>query len=240
MIMIRQATWPLTRVRALTTTRGGGVSQAPYDALNLAQHVGDDAQAVAANRTALAAALALPATPCWLQQVHGSTVVDAGTTPPGSVSADGAFTTRPSVVCAVLTADCLPIVLAARDGTALAVLHAGWRGLAGGIIEAGVAALPVDPGRLAAWLGPAIGAADYEVGAEVPAAFGEDYAGAFRLVRPGKYQADLYAVARLRLRWAGVSMIYGGGANTFQDPELYSYRRDSVCGRMATLAWLLP
>lgn len=228
-------------VRARVTTRAGGVSRAPYDSFNLAAHVGDDPQAVAANRARLRAALLLPAEPAWLTQVHGVSVVDA-TLAAGQPQADGAFTTAPGVVCAVLTADCLPVLLCDRAGTRVAALHAGWRGLAGGVIEAGIKALGVAGGELLAWLGPAIGPQAFEVGAEVRATFvaHDPAAGsAFRSKGDGKFLADIYLLARQRLAGLGVTAVYGGGLCTVADRDrFYSYRRDGATGRMASLVWL--
>ncbi len=238
MMRVLPATWPVLGVRAFTTLRGGGASGGPYASLNLATHVGDAPRDVAANRAALCRELGIRRTPLWLNQVHGRVIVDAGAPFAEAPEADGSFTTRRGVVCAVLTADCLPVVLADRMGRCVAVVHAGWRGLAAGVLEAGVAALPVSPSRLAAWLGPAIGAADYEVGDEVRRAFGDEARAAFTRSALGRYRADLYALARLRLMAAGVEAVYGGGRSTFSDPELFSYRRTPVCGRMATLAWI--
>jgi polyphenol oxidase len=234
--------WPApANVRAAVTTRTGGVSRAPYDSFNLATHVGDDPAAVRENRTHLHAALALPAEPVWLKQVHGVAVADAtraGTEP----EADGAFAAQPGVVCAVLTADCLPVLLCNRAGTRVAALHAGWRGLAGGVIEAGVKALGVPSGDLLAWLGPAIGPASFEVGPEVHATFVQHYAQAaqaFRAARDGKYLADIYLLARLRLQRLGVAAVYGGGFCTVTErARFFSYRRDGATGRMASLIWL--
>ncbi|HUW97462.1 MAG TPA: peptidoglycan editing factor PgeF [Acidiferrobacter sp.] len=239
MIKIVPAAWPLSGLRVLTTRSAGGVSTGPYASLNLASHVGDRIEDVFANRAYLARQWNLPSDPRWLNQVHGSRVVDAAAVGGDPPTADGSFTVAPQVVCAVLTADCLPIVLADRRSRCVATLHGGWRGLAAGIIEAGVNALPVPASALVAWLGPAIGPAHYEVGEEVRAAFGAAAACAFRSLGRGHYQADLYALARLRLQAAGVTEIYGGGLCTLTDPLLFSYRRSPVCGRMATLAWLL-
>ena len=234
--------WPApARVRAVSTTRAGGMSRPPYAALNLAAHVGDDAGAVAANREHLAQALRLPATPAWLQQVHCTQVVDAaGATLP--VAADAAYAREPGVVCAVLTADCLPVLLCDRGGRAVAAAHAGWRGLAAGVIEQAIAALPVRAGELMAWLGPAIGAEVYVVGEEVRETFvAHDPAAvtAFRPAAGGGWHADLYRLARQRLQNRGVTAVHGGGVCTYQDPvRFYSYRRDGVTGRMASLIWL--
>ncbi len=237
MIECVAATWPIRGVRAYTTTRHGGVSRGPYASLNLATHVGDSTEDVLANRARLAEMLSLPSAPRWLNQVHGSRVVDGHTVEQG-LDADGSFTSDPQVVCAVLTADCLPIVLADRKARCVATLHGGWRGLAAGIIEAGVAALPVSSADMVAWLGPAIGPLHYEVGEPVRAAFGDGAQAAFRPTGDGRYQADLYALARIRLAACGVSEVYGGGFDTLADPRFYSYRQTQVCGRMATVAWI--
>ena len=236
--------WPAPRrVRAVTTTRAGGVSLPPYDSFNLAGHVGDDADAVAANRARLATALNLPAVPVWLQQVHGTGVVDAEHSADGTAAA-GAFAGTSAVVCAVLTADCLPVLLCDRASTRVAALHAGWRGLAAGVLEAGVDALGLAPAELLAWLGPAIGPEVFEVGEEVRAAFMAADAAASAAFRPspaGRWLADLYRLARLRLAAHGVSAVYGGGLCTFSDPDrFYSFRRERDTGRMASLIWLEP
>jgi hypothetical protein len=234
--------WPAPKnVRAVVTTRAGGVSCAPYDSFNLATHVGDDPAAVRENRARLRAALALPAEPVWLKQVHGVAVVDAaqgGAEP----EADGTFAAQPGAVCAVLTADCLPVLLCNREGTKVAALHAGWRGLAGGVIETGVKALSLPGSELLAWLGPAIGPVSFEVGPEVRAAFVQhdmQAAQAFRAAREGKYLVDIYQLARQRLQRLGVAAVYGGGFCTVTERErFFSYRRDGVTGRMAALIWL--
>lgn len=238
------ARWPApARVKALTTTRAGGVSAAPYDSLNLAAHVGDDPTAVAANRARLRAAASLPAEPVWLEQVHGTVIVDAAQAASG-VQADGSHARAPGVVCAVLTADCLPVFLCDRDGTRVAVVHAGWRGLVAGIIEQGVAALNLPPARLLAYLGPAIGPRAFEVGPEVRAAFVTQDAAAQDAFVPGdgdRHWADIYLLARGRLARAGVSAVFGGEECTYEDrARFYSYRRDGRCGRMASLIWLEP
>jgi YfiH family protein len=234
--------WPApARVCAVSTTRVGGISRPPYASLNLAVHVGDDAGAVAANRRHLARTLQLPAMPAWLQQVHGSEVVDAaGLTAP--VAADAVYAREPGVVCAVMTADCLPVLLCDRGGRAVAAAHAGWRGLAAGVIEHTVAALPVPGGELLAWLGPAISARAYVVGEEVREAFVNHDPAALTAFRPaagGGWHADLYELARQRLRRHGVAQIYGGEWCTCLEPaRFYSYRRDGATGRMASLIWL--
>lgn len=230
-------------VRALVTTRESllGVSAAPYARFNLGDHVGDDPAAVAANRAQLRKLL--PGEPLWLNQVHGVSVVDADSAPQG-VSADASHARGAGRVCAVLTADCLPLLLAAADGSVVAAAHAGWRGLADGVIEATVAAMGLAGGDLLAWLGPAIGPGAFEVGDEVRAAFCRHDTGAALAFAPhgaqgsGKWLCDLYALARLRLAALGVSRISGGECCTFSDePHFYSYRRDGVTGRMASLIW---
>lgn len=233
--------WPApANVRALTTLRYGGVSRAPHAALNLATHVGNDPAAVTENRARLARAAGLPADPCWLEQVHGIAAVDADDWRTG-VEADAIVARRSGQVCAVLTADCLPLLLCDDRGSAVAAVHAGWRGLAGGVIESALHALDVEPARLLAWLGPAIGQDAFEVGGEVREAFVEaDPAAAacFRPGRPGHWHADLYGLAQRRLRAAGVERIHGGGECTVtQQERYYSFRRDGSTGRMASLIW---
>jgi YfiH family protein len=232
--------WPAPpRVRALATTRRGGVSSGPYASLNLGTRVGDDAQAVRENRAHLRAVL--PSEPTWLQQVHGSDVVEADRAN-AKTCADAAFTRTPDVVCAVQIADCLPVLLCDRAGTSVAAAHAGWRGLSVGVLERAVAALPGAPKDFIAWLGPAIGPRKFEVGGDVLAAFTSsdpEAAAAFEPLHEGKWLADLYALARLRLRRAGVSEVFGGGFCTFADPQrFFSHRRDRVTGRHAACIWI--
>ena len=231
--------WPATPgVRALQTLRTGGCSPAPWASFNLGDHVGDDPAHVAANRAELRQAL--PAEPLWLSQVHGTTVVDAALAPQGT-SADASFSRQPGPVCAVMTADCLPVLFCDRAGSVVAAAHAGWRGLLDGVLENTIAALQVAPGDLLAWLGPAIGPECFEVGGEVREAFVARDAAAAGCFRPhgDKWLADIYALARQRLLQAGVTAISGGGVCTVSDAERYfSYRRDGVTGRMATLIWL--
>ena len=239
--------WPaVPRVRAVCTTRHGGHSTGPYRSMNPADHVGDDPAAVQANRQMLQRALQLPASPCWLQQVHGTTVIDTAKVPEaGAVPvADAACCSHPGVVCAVLTADCLPVLLCDRAGRRVAALHAGWRGLAAGVIERTIEALQLPGETLLAWLGPAIGPAAYQVGDEVRAAFlkHDNMAqAAFQPDPKGGWKADLYRLARQRLAERGVTAVYGGDACSYSDAgRFYSYRRDGVTGRMATLIWLQP
>ncbi len=232
--------WPAPdNVRALQTLRHGGCSPAPWDSLNLGDHVGDDSQRVMANRARLRASL--PADPCWLQQVHGVDVVDAASAVPGTV-ADAAYARAPGSVCAVMTADCLPVLFCDRAGTVVAAAHAGWRGLLAGVLEQTLATMGCPAGTILAWLGPAIGPDNFEVGDEVRSAFiarNAEAAGAFRAAGGGKWLADLYALARLRLSIAGVAGIYGGGGCTFAERDrFFSYRRDGVTGRQASLIWL--
>jgi YfiH family protein len=239
-----RADWPAPKsVQALITTRAGGVSVGQYAALNLGDHVGDDPRAVSDSRARLRKDLGLPADPVWLTQVHGTAVVDAGAAGAGA-SADASFATRPGIVCAVLTADCLPVFLCDRAGTRVGIAHAGWRGLAAGVIESTVAALGAPYGELMAWLGPAIGPDAFEVGPEVRAAFVDRDAGAacaFQTGRAGHWFADIYQLARRRLHALGVHAVHGGDLCTFTDSaRFYSYRRDGTCGRMASLIWMTP
>jgi YfiH family protein len=231
-------------VHVVQTTRSGGVSGAPFDSLNLAAHVGDDPAAVAENRRRLRTACDLPAEPLWLEQVHGrEVVIHDGRHPPGAVPrADAAVSLAPRRVCAVMTADCLPVVFTDGQATCIGIAHAGWRGLAGGVLEATMAALRAPPRELHAWLGPAIGPLAFEVGDEVRNAFlAQDPAAhcAFDSSANGRWLADLPGLARRRLAAAGVASISGGEWCTHSDAgRFYSFRRDARTGRMATLAWL--
>lgn len=231
--------WPApANVGALVTTRAGGVSAAPYDGFNLATHVGDAAAAVAENRARLRRRL--PAEPCWLEQVHGIAVADADRAA-GVPQADAAVAREAGTVCAVLTADCLPVLFCDDRGSVVAAAHGGWRGLAAGVLEATVVRMGVPPSSVLAWLGPAIGPAHFEVGGEVREAFlRADPAAGIAFVsaaQPGKWIADLFALARQRLMRAGVARVYGGGRCTYADESFYSYRRDGVTGRFASLVW---
>jgi len=260
---ILAADWPAPPgVVAFTTLRrGAGASSPPFDGFNLGNArdpAGDDPAVVAANRAELVARAGLPAAPRWLRQVHGTGVlaVDAAL-PAGDATAerarmaaepeaDAAVTARPGAVLAILTADCLPVVFAARDGSEIAAAHAGWRGLAAGVLEAAVAAMESPPAGLQAWLGPAAGPRAYEVGAEVFEAFtGSEpgTAGAFTPTRPGHWRVDLYALARRRLLAAGMAAadIHGGGLCTLSDAaRFFSHRRDGRSGRMATVVFRDP
>jgi len=235
------ADWPApAHIRAGTTLRTGGVSTPPFDSLNLGDRAGDDPDAVAANRDRLRAQLDLPDEPAWLYQVHGTRVVDAAR--PISGEADASVATGNAAVCAVLTADCLPVLFCDRAGTCFGAAHAGWRGLAGGVLEATIEKLPARSAELLAWLGPSIGAHNFEVSEDVRDAFcdrsPEDASAFTPRAAAGKYRADIYALARARLRRAGVPDIYGGGLCTIDDTaRFYSYRRAPETGRMASLIW---
>jgi YfiH family protein len=232
--------WPLPAgVRAASTTRLGGVSVGPYRGFNLGDHVGDDPRAVAANRAALAMLLNLPAPPAWLSQVHGCAVAGPDD-PPGS-EADARYADRVGLVCAVLTADCLPVLLCSDDGREVAAVHCGWRGLAAGILGRAVGRFAAAPASLSAWLGPAIGPVAFEVGSEVRARFLGADAGAaacFAAACGDRWAANLYGLARRALARAGVRRVQGGEDCTVSEAERYfSYRRDGVTGRMASLIW---
>jgi polyphenol oxidase len=239
-----EADWPAPRgVRVLSTLRGdtgSGVSKAPYTCFNLGDHVGDDPVAVAENRRRLRGGAALPGEPSWLSQVHGTRVVDLDSPMPTG-PADAAIASGPGKVCAILTADCLPIVFATDSGDIVAAAHAGWRGLAAGVIEATVRAMGVPATSLMVWLGPAIGPQHFEVGGEVRNALlaGDATADeAFESNPGGRFMADLGVLARRRLRTLGVTRIFGGGECTFARADRYfSHRRDGITGRQATLVW---
>ena len=232
--------WPApARVRALITTRSGGVSTGAFASMNLGQRVDDDQQSVRTNRASLRDLL--PAEPKWLLQVHGVDVVDADKLQ-HPVKADAAVAHNPGSVCAVMVADCLPVLLTDRAGSVVAAAHAGWRGLAAGVLENTVRAMGTASDELLAFLGPAIGPTAFEVGADVRDAFlarNADAASAFVARDPGKWRADLFALARQRLRAIGVTHIHGGGLCTYSDPQrFFSHRRDKTTGRMAALIWL--
>ena len=228
-------------VRAAFTTRRGGVSGSPWDSFNVAMHVGDTPAHVAANRARLATLLELPTEPAWLEQVHGVAVHVFDTPTRSPVTADAAIARSPGHVCVVMVADCLPVLFASRDGRHIAAAHAGWRGLAAGVLERTVGALGVDAAELSAWLGPAISREHFEVGEEVRSAFVAADAAAAVAFTPnarGRWQADLVALARLRLAALGVTRVTGGEWCTFADRErFFSHRRDGKGGRMAALIW---
>ncbi|MDO9320062.1 MAG: peptidoglycan editing factor PgeF [Pseudomonas sp.] len=232
--------WPApAHVKACVTTRAGGVSRPPFDSFNLGDHVEDDSLSVSINRQRLQADIGCA--PAWLRQVHGVQVVaaDAGKI----LEADANYSTEVGVACAVLTADCLPVLFCDRAGTRVAAAHAGWRGLAGGVLEATVQAMALPAEQLLAWLGPAIGPAAFEVGVEVREAFVSTHPQAAAAFVPslnhGRYMTDIYALARIRLAACGVMAVYGGGLCTVSDPRFYSYRRAARTGRFASLVWLV-
>ncbi|MEN5242222.1 peptidoglycan editing factor PgeF [Pseudomonas atacamensis] len=231
--------WPApASVRACVTTREGGVSEAPFDSLNLGDHVDDRPEAVAENRRRLTEHFSIQ--PAWLQQVHGIAVVHAD---PGIVAtADASWTATPGIACTAMTADCLPALFCDRAGTRVAAAHAGWRGLAAGVLEATLDSLDVPAGEVLVWLGPAIGPKAFEVGPEVREVFINQLPEAAEAFVPsnnaGKFMADIYLLARLRLAERGVTAVYGGGFCTVTDPRFFSYRRASRTGRFASLVWL--
>lgn len=243
--------WPAPpSVRAVSTTRyidgSGGVSLPPFDAFNLAAHVGDAPDAVAANRAQLKQVLDVPAQPRWLQQVHGARAVSLDDDAANHPEADASVASSPHQVCVVLSADCLPVLFCDQAGARVAAAHAGWRGLAAGVLEATLASLAVDPAEVLVWLGPAIGPQAFEVGAEVRQEFlahdtqaAQAFSSSPTETDPPRWLADLYLLARQRLQRAGVLSIYGGGLCTFSDTRrFFSYRRDGRTGRMASLIWL--
>jgi polyphenol oxidase len=257
-IQIIEPDWPAPPgVRAAFTLRTGGVSAAPFDSLNLGAAIGDSPEAVAENRRRVSELLGLPAEPVWLEQVHGTAVVQAeavrasaavAATPKADASltpkVDASVAHAAGHVCAIRVADCMPVLFAALDGSAVGAAHAGWRGLAGGVLERTVERLGVPPSQLVAWMGPTIGPRNFEVGEDVRVAFVEpDPSAASAFVRNdrGRWQCDLYALARQRLNRVGVTRIYGGGWCTFAESDrFFSYRRDGQCGRMAALIWREP
>lgn len=232
--------WPLpSGVRAFQTVRAGGLSKGRWHSFNLGDHVGDDPVAVSANRDRLGGYVA--GRPRWLRQVHGTDVCDLDADTAEAPEADASVSRATAQACVVMTADCLPVLLCDMDGTVVAAVHAGWRGLRAGVIETTVAKMAVPGPKITAWLGPAIGPAAFEVGTEVRSAFVEQdnsTAGFFAPASCGKWRADLYGLARLRLLRLGVSAVFGGGFCTSSDHErFFSYRRDGVTGRMASLIW---
>lgn len=233
--------WPAPAgIRACVTTRAGGVSVAPFDSFNLGDHVGDDPLAVARNRQQLSETFKVQ--PAWLSQVHGVVVTPAQ---PGLiVEADGSWTATPGIACTAMTADCLPVLFCDRAGTRVAAAHAGWRGLAAGVLEAAAQCLNVEPQDILVWLGPAIGPKAFEVGGEVREVFVEDLPAAAAAFTPsvndGRYMADIYELARLRLARSGITAVYGGGFCTVTDSRFFSFRRSPRTGRFASLVWIEP
>jgi polyphenol oxidase len=235
--------WPApTNVRALSTLRTGGVSEGKYASLNLATHVGDERDAVIRNRALLKDAAQLPAEPIWLEQVHGSLVWVASGSVASPPVADASVARTRQQICTILTADCLPVLFCDLDGTAVGAAHAGWRGLAGGVLSETLREMGSPPARVIAWMGPAIEQSAFEVGDEVREQFigrSPQHAQAFSPNERGRWQADLYDLARRELNALGVACVYGGDFSVYAQPErFYSYRRDKQTGRMATMIWL--
>lgn len=233
--------WPApAKVKACVTTRTGGVSAAPFDSFNLGDHVDDNPQAVSHNRAILTARLHVQS--AWLKQVHGIDVVEASSAQ--VMQADASWSQTPGVACTIMTADCLPALFCNRRGTQVAAAHAGWRGLAAGVLEAAVDSFADAPSEILVWLGPAIGPQAFEVGPEVREAFIETHPETTEAfvasVNPGKFMADIYQLARLRLAAHGVTAVYGGGLSTYNDERFFSYRRSARTGRFASLVWIEP
>jgi YfiH family protein len=231
--------WPApAKVKTCVTTRSGGVSAMPFDSLNLGEHVGDDPQAVAKNRQRLVSLLGCK--PAWLQQVHGVAVAEAN--PALVLEADASWTSTAGIACTVMTADCLPVLFCDRAGTRVAAAHAGWRGLAAGVLESTLEQLAVPVDQVLVWLGPAIGPKAFEVGAEVREAFVAQQSQATEAflpsANPGKFMADIYQLARIRLAACGVDAVYGGDFCTYSDLRFFSYRRSVQTGRFASMIWL--
>lgn len=235
--------WPLPPgVAACSSTRIGGISSGPYASLNLGAHCGDNLDDVEENRRRLFADARMPSAPVWLEQVHGEAVLRLRDEPYASKRADAAWSDTPGLVCAVMTADCLPVLFCNQAGSEVAAAHAGWRGLCGGVLEQTVAHFKDRPENIMAWLGPAIGPQAFEVGNDVRDAFIAKDNSAERAFRPvgEKYFADIYQLARQRLNNAGVTKIYGGDRCTFTEKrDFFSYRRDRITGRMASFIWLI-
>lgn len=235
--------WPApANVKGLATLRSGGVSAGPYAGLNLATHVGDRREDVDRNRALLRASARLPSEPVWLEQVHGTRVWDAATSSNQPPIADAAIARVERKICTIMTADCLPVLFCDTDGKAVGAAHAGWRGLAGGVLDATVAAMSVPAARVIAWLGPAIEPAAFEVGEEVREQFlarTQAHADAFVRNARERWQADIYRLARVELERLGVAGVYGGGFDVFaDDARFFSYRREKQTGRMATMIWI--
>lgn len=233
--------WPApANIHAWSSTRSGGFSQPPFDSFNLASHVGDDDVAVQRNRQLLSQQLKLPTEPLWLDQMHGIRVVEVSRGV-GDCEGDACFSHEASRVCAVMTADCLPVLFCDRQGQTVAAAHAGWRGLLAGVLESTLDAMAREADDVMAWLGPAIGPDNFEVGDEVYQAFiqhSADNAEAFKVSRPGHYLANIYQLGRLRLQQRGINLIFGGDRCTFREQDrFFSFRRDGQTGRMVSLIW---
>ena len=242
MVEFLRPDWPApANIHACTSTRNQGFSQPPFESFNPASHVGDSSQAVQRNRQLLVQQLKLPAEPLWLDQVHGVSVVDVSKDEMASYRGDACFSRETNRVCAVMTADCLPVLFCDRQGQTVAAAHAGWRGLLAGVLESTLETMACPSEDILVWLGPAIGPDNFEVGEEVYQAFVQQSAAnaaAFEANRPGHYLADIYQLARLRLHNRGIAHIYGGDHCTFQEQDrFFSYRRDGQTGRMVSLIW---
>ncbi|WP_145518423.1 purine nucleoside phosphorylase YfiH [Yersinia bercovieri] len=235
--------WPIPAgVKACSTTRHGGISVSPYDSLNLGTHVGDITASVVANRQRLVEQAGLPQIPIWLDQVHGTRVLHLEGKAISDVRADAVYSRVAGQVCAVMTADCLPVLFCSLAGDEVAAAHAGWRGLCAGVLEQTLAQFKAAPSSIMAWLGPAIGPQQFEVGEDVKQAFSAlDVQSTTAFIPSGsKYLADIYLLARLRLQAAGIHAIYGGDRCTVSEKQqFFSYRRDGITGRMASLVWLI-
>lgn len=235
--------WPLpVGVAACSSTRVGGVSQAAWDSLNLGAHCGDNPEHVEENRKRMFAAGKLPSKPVWLEQVHGKDVLHLTGEPYAFKRADASYSKTPGTVCAVMTADCLPVLFCNKAGTEVAAAHAGWRGLCDGVLEETVDCFNDSPENILAWFGPAIGPLAFEVGPEVREAFMARDTNAVDAFRPAgeKYYADIYLLARQRLANLGVTNVFGGDRCTFSEKDdFFSYRRDRITGRMASFIWLI-
>ena len=233
--------WPAPEnIKAFTSTRKAGVSEGAFASFNLALHVEDNPQQVKQNRQLLFEALNLPSEPVWLEQVHGVQVINADHAD-NTPQADAAFSTEKNKVCVVMIADCLPVLICNRQGTKVAAAHAGWRGLQAGVIEASIESLQENRQDILVWLGPAIGPDTFEVGDDVRQKFITEIpetVSAFTVSKPGHWLANIYELAKIRLQNMGIDQIYGGDFCTYTDQQhFYSYRRDGVTGRMASLIW---
>ncbi|WP_273149929.1 peptidoglycan editing factor PgeF [Methylophaga thiooxydans] len=235
--------WPAPlNVKAVSTTRQGGFSQAPFDSMNVGTHVGDDASVVKKNRDQLKQLIHLPNSPLWLEQVHGTDVIHTSSWKKSS-QADAIYSDQPNHVCAIMTADCLPVLFTDRQGTQVAAAHAGWRGLLNGVLENTVSQFTGAREDILVWLGPAIGPTQFEVGQEVYAAFtaySQDAKQAFKVSDQTHYLADIYLLAKQRLSALGITQIYGGDFCTVTEKQrFFSYRRDGITGRMVSLIWIV-
>lgn len=243
MMTLIKPNWPAPRnIKAYSTTRSGGVSSGAYCSLNLGNHVNDLPENVLKNRALLKQHAQLPQEPAWLEQIHSIDVVTLEGQPLENNRADAAYSKMANQVCTVMTADCLPVLFCSLEGDEVAAAHAGWRGLCDGVLEETVKHFTTPTSHIMAWLGPAIGPEQFEVGDDVRDAFLQHDSAAdnaFNPYKPGKYLANIYQLARQRLHALGITQIYGGDYCTFTDSErFFSYRRDKITGRMASLIWI--